>query len=362
MTSEWNWVKERADMIAHDAGGLETPYHTQDSYYTSNDRFFVCSLRTPRIDVAGYRLIVHGDAVGKSLALSYEDLLSMPQHVLPAYIECAGNHRSMFETVLGKRLDKRPQLIELRWGLGAVGMAEWKGVRMRDVLELAQITPQALHVCPVGLDTDVEEGGASIPLPVDKAMDPDTLLALSMNGDPLPPDHGFPVRVITPGWVGTFSIKWLGSIRVTSEKQWVQRNTKSYVLMGPDWPAENYAPADGAPITRQTIKSSLALQWPARLRRGNQNIHGFARSPDSVISRVEWSADGGETWRDAKLTGPNLRYAWVRFELQWDAPVGEQVLMTRASDTAGNTQPRSVPFNDGGYLFNMVHPHPVVVE
>ena len=132
--------------------------------------------------------------------------------------------------------------------------------------------------------------------------------------------------------------------------------------MGPNWPAENHAPADGAPITQQTIKSSLALEWPAALRRGHQTIHGFARSPDSVISRVDWSADQGETWRAATLVGPNLRYAWVRFELQWDAPIGEQVLMTRASDEAGNRQPMTVPFNEGGYLFNMIHPHPVVVE
>ena len=110
-------------------------------------------------------------------------------------------------------------------------------------------------------------------------MDPETLLALEMNGEPLPPDHGFPVRVIAPGWVGTYSIKWVGRVLVTTEKQWVQRTTTSYVLMGPQWPAHEYAPADGAPVTQQTLKSSLALAWPARLKRGRQTIHGFARSP-----------------------------------------------------------------------------------
>ena len=269
----------------------------------------------------------------------------------------------MFETVLGEPLDKRPELIELRWGLGGVGMAEWRGVSAtRCPCVLAQIKPEAVHVCPVGLDVDGEEGGAKAPLPVEKAMDPDTLLALEMNGETLPPDHGFPVRVITPGWVGTYSIKWVGSIQVTTEKQWVQRNTTSYVLMGPQWPPEKYAPADGAPVTQQTLKSSLTLEWPARLNCGPQTIRGFARSPDARIARIGWSADAGDSWRDAKLIEPIRRYGWVRFELEWDAPVGEHVLMTKAVDEAGRTQPETLPFNAGGYLFNMIHPHPVIVS
>ena len=125
-------------------------------------------------------------------------------------------------------------------------------------------------------------------------------------------------------------------------------------MMGSEWPAEDYAPADGAPVTQQTLKSSLALAWPARLSRGLQTIHGFARSPDAEITRVEWSANRGESWCNAKLVEPIQRYAWVRFELEWDAPRGKQTLMTRATDAAGRTQPKTVPFNTGGYLFNMI--------
>ena len=323
VTSKNKWVKDTSDFLVHEAGGLETPYQTQDNYYTPNERFFLCSLRTPEVDIAAYRLVVEGDGVAKRLELTYQDLSAMEQHVLPVYLECAGNHRAMFETVLGERLDKRPELIELRWGLGAIGMAQWRGVRLHDVLELASISARAVHVCPVGLDVDVEEGGSRVPLPVEKAMDPDTLLALQMNGETLPPDHGYPVRVITPGWVGTYSIKWVGSIVVTTKKQWVHRNTKSYVMMGPEWPGENYLPADGAPITRQTLKSSLALEWPARLQRGTQSIHGLARSPDATIASVQWSADSGETWHDAKLVAPIRRYAWVRFEFDWEAYVDD---------------------------------------
>ena len=144
--STGNWVKDTSGFVVHEAGGLETPFEEQDGYYTPNQRFFVCSLRTPALDLASYRLVVEGDGVGKRLELTYADLRALAQQTLPAYLECAGNHRSMFETVLGESLDERPELIELRWGLGGVGMAEWRGVRLRDVLKLAEIKPDAVHV------------------------------------------------------------------------------------------------------------------------------------------------------------------------------------------------------------------------
>jgi DMSO/TMAO reductase YedYZ molybdopterin-dependent catalytic subunit len=229
------------------------------------------------------------------------------------------------------------------------------------VLELAGIRSDAVHVCPEGLDRNSPEGPVRCPLPVAKALDPDTLIALRMNGEVLPPDHGFPARILAPGWLGTYSVKWLGRIHVSTRRLWVTRNTEMYVLMGPAWPAERYLPARGAPITAQTIKSSLALPWPARLDPGRHRIHGYARAPEARIIAVQWSADGGATWRMAELVPPNLRYAWVQFRFEWDARPGEHALMTRARDEAGNVQPLSVPFNDGGYVFNMVHPHPVIV-
>jgi DMSO/TMAO reductase YedYZ molybdopterin-dependent catalytic subunit len=178
----------------------------------------------------------------------------------------------------------------------------------------------------------------------------------------LPPDHGFPARTIVPGWVGTYSIKWLGRITVSSEHMWVVRNTRRYVMMGDAWSKDDYAPARGAPITRHPIRSSLALPWPAKLERGRQRIRGYARGAEEPIVRVEWSADRGATWQDAELVSPSARYAWVEFAFTWDATPGEHALMTRATDTAGDTQPMSQPFNDGGYMFSMVHPHPVTVS
>jgi DMSO/TMAO reductase YedYZ molybdopterin-dependent catalytic subunit len=343
---------------------LEQPFATQTAYLTPNKDFFVCNTRpTPHIDSERYRLRIEGDAVERPIKISYDDLKAMPQHTVLACLECAGNHRLLFEKELGQKLNKRPHLTEVLWDLGAIGMAEWRGVRLRDVLAVAGMGLQAVHVCPVGLDHTADETeGVKCPMSVGKALDPDTLLALEMNGEPLPPDHGFPVRVIAPGWIGTYSIKWVGKIVVSSRFQWVTRNTEKYVMMGDDWPEAEYAPARGGPITKQNIKSSLALGWPARLTAGKQQIHGYARSPDAEISMVEWSADAGKTWRLAQIIPPNLRYAWTRFTFEWEAGAGEHDLMTRATDAKGTVQPSHVRFNNGGYMFNMVHRHPVVVS
>jgi sulfane dehydrogenase subunit SoxC len=357
------WHKDPSRFTVLADCSLERPCLNRGEYLTDNRDFFVCNAGpTPRIDSFHYRLTVEGDAVGRRLELTYEDLKRMEQKTVPAFIECAGNHRRLFEDVLHHKLDKRPHMTEIKWGLGGVGMAEWRGVPLRAVLERARVTPQAVHVCPVGLDVEAEDGGVRCPMPVAKALDPSTLLALEMNGEPLPPDHGSPVRVLVPGWVGTYSIKWVGRIVVSARHLWVPRNTEQYVLMGDHWPAEDYAPARGAPITKQSIKSSLALSWPARLAAGSQVVFGCARSPDAEIATVDWSSDGGRTWARAELLPPNLRYAWVLFRFVWHAAPGEHTLMTRATDTVGRIQPTRVPFNWGGYLFNMVHPHPVIVS
>jgi len=357
------YVKDSSNLISLPSG-LETPFEAQSDYITPNDQFFVCSASdTPRIDAETWTMTVAGDGVGRAITLSYRDLMAMPHKTVAAYLECAGNHRRLFEDVLGEPLNRRPSMTEVKWGLGGVGMAEWSGVRLRDVLRQAKIRDSAYHVCPVGLDVGLEDAdGIRVPMPVTKAMHPDTLIALTMNGDPLPPDHGFPARLIVPGWVGTYSIKWLGRIDVTTAHQWVYRNTELYVLAGDDWPVDASAPSKGAPITEQTIKSSLALPWPAELSPGPHRLHGWARSPDAEIVSVEWSVASDETWHEAEICSPNYRWAWVRFELEWEATTGTHELLTRASDKAGRTQPDRVPFNDGGYLFNMVHPHPVHVR
>lgn len=353
------FVKDPASFIRHKSS-LETLPENLESFLTPNSQFFVCSSTgTPEIDPASYRLRVIGDAIDRPLELSLEEIRTLPSLALVCYLECAGNGRQLFEEVHGIRPHGN---IQTMWNMGGVGNAVWEGVQLRTILSMAGVKPTAVDVNLKGLDRDAPEGGINRPIPVVKALHPDTLLAYRMNGEPLPPDHGFPLRAVVPGWIGSNSIKWLGTIAVSSKKVWVRRNTEMYVLYGPQWPPERYAPAAGGPITTQNIKSSLTLPFPARLSKGRHLLRGIARSPHARIKQVVWSADRGVTWADARLVPPLLAGAWARFEFEWQAPPGEHLLMTCATDEAGNTQPEEHPFNKEGYLFNQVYPHPVMVD
>ena len=246
---------------------------------------------------------------------------------------------------------------------------------MRDVLERAGITEEAVSVLLVGLDTGSPEEGFRRVMPVEKAMDPDTMLAYALNGEALPRDHGFPLRALAPGWVGATNVKWLGRIVVSSKQLWTRNNTTSYTLIGDAYPPEGEAL--GKPLTVQTVKSALALPWPAVLAAGEHRIYGFAHSPNGPIAEVEWSSSSGETWNVSTLEEPQIqaefghlaedfsdsafRYSWTRFGFTWEAGRGEHTIMTRATDAAGNTQPDEIPFNEKGYLFNQPLPHPIRV-
>jgi DMSO/TMAO reductase YedYZ molybdopterin-dependent catalytic subunit len=344
------WVKVPEPFIRH-ATNLETRLEDLEGFLTPNERFFVRNhSATPRIEADTYRLHVEGDAAERTLELSLADLRAMPSRSVVAYLECGGNWRGMAPVVLGQTAQGG------QWRTGAVGCAEWTGVPLAAVLEAAGVRPGAVDVNLVGLD----EAGFERPMTVSKAMDPDTILAYSMNGAPLPADHGFPLRAVVPGWVGSNSIKWLGRVVVSSERIWVRANTSSYVLVGEAWPAEQYAPAEGAPITEQSIKSALALPWPATLAPGPHVLRGFAHGPRPIRS-VAWSDDEGRTWEEARIVSPVLPHAWVRFEFGWNATPGDHTVMVRATDAEGREQPMTVPFNEKGYLFNMVLPHPVKV-
>lgn len=345
------WVKDPTPFIRHPTN-LETRLEQIRGFLTPNDLFFVRNhAPTPRIDVETYRLRVEGDGVERPLELTYQDILGLSGQSTIAYLECAGNWRSFYAKVLGQTAAGG------QWGTGGVGCASWTGCSLSAVLELAGVRRNAVDVNLLGLD----EGEFNRPMAIEKAMDSDTILAYAMNGETLPPDHGFPVRGVVPGWTGSNSVKWLGRIVVSTEKLWVRNNTTSYVLIGPDWPSEQHQPADGSPITTLNVKSALALPWPANVRRGSQNLRGFAYSPHGKIARVEWSVDDRRDWQRARLLRPILEHAWVRFEFAWDAPPGSHTVRVRATDERGNTQPNAVPFNDRGYLLNIPLPHPVEV-
>ena len=346
------WAKNPEPFIEHPTN-LETRLELLDGVITPNELFFVRNhAPTPRIDASKYRLRVEGDAINEPVELSMDDLLALPNESVTAYLECGGNWRGFWGSVVGQAA------VGGQWGTGGISCAEWSGPTLGSVLALAGVRSDAVDVDLIGLD----EGGFSRPMPIERALDPTTLLAHAMNGVDLPPDHGFPVRGVVPGWVGSSSIKWLGRIVVSREKIWSRNNLTSYVLVGEDWPAEEYAPADGGPITTGVVKSALALPRPASLSPGSNLISGFAYSPSGPVQRVEWSADGGSTWQAARILNPVFPHAWQRFQFEWDAPTGSHTLLTRATDTAGRSQPDQIAYNSKGYLLNIVLPHAVTVS
>ncbi len=354
--------KDLKHFVVH-GSSLESPLEHQNDYLTPNDRFFVCnSGSTPTLTIQNYTLRIWGDGVEHEISLSFEDIVALPHKSVPAIIECAGNHRAFFRDVDGHTIETPSGTAELIWSTGAIGMAMWTGVRLADVLALAQVHPSAVQVCAQGSETDSLEGHVRMAMPLSKAMDENTLLAIAMNGEPLPADHGYPVRVLVPGWIGAYSVKWVQDIEVSKSPIWVKRNTTSYVMKGDAWPADEYAPSMGKPLSVQNIKSALALPYPANLETGAHRLHGYARSPGYAIASVEWSCDNGVSWADASLSQDNEPYGWVRFEFDWKAAPGSHHIMTRATDDSGQSQPDNVTFNTAGYLYNAVYPHPIQVR
>ena len=350
-----HWFKDTEPFIEHADTSLEARLELMDEVITPTPLFFVRNNSPSSIDVdAGdWRLSIEGDAIESPLELSYDEIRRLPSRTFVSYLECAGNQRAMFERLAGWLTTGS------QWTTGGVSNGEWTGVSLRDVLTLAGIRDDAVCVMLVGLDTDAPEGGFRRVLPLEKALHPDTLLAYELNGETLPKDHGFPLRAIAPGWVGATSIKWLGRIVVSREQIWTRNNTTHYVLVGTNYEPEGEA--SGEIAEEQNVKSALALPWPAELPAGVHRLHGYAHSGGGPIERVEWSSDGGASWSDAAVLGPQVDYSWAKFEFEWSAEPGEHTIMTRATDASGETQPEEVPFNDKGYLFNQPLPHPIQV-
>lgn len=320
-------------------------------YVVPNELFFVRDhSRTPRVDPDTWRLRIEGTGVSRPQEFAYDEILRMPSVSVLRFIECAGNGRSFYEAAYGKRAQGG------QWKLGAIGVAEWTGVPLREVLDRAGLKRSARDVMPEGVD-DLR---VRRPMPIAKALMDDTLLVYAMNGQILPPDHGFPLRVLVPGWVGVANTKWVGRIEVSEQPLYSPWNTDSYVLIGPDY--QPTPPAKGPVLSFQNVKSALELPWGAELRAGRQLIRGRSWSGQGKISKVVVSADNGVTWSTARLREPNIGQAWVRWDTEWDAKPGQYGLVARATDERGTTQPFRVPFNEQGYLYGAVVSHPVTVR
>jgi DMSO/TMAO reductase YedYZ molybdopterin-dependent catalytic subunit len=323
----------------------------QRGYLVPNELFFVRNhTRTPSVDVAKWRLKVEGAGVERSLELTYDDVLAMPSVSVIRFVECAGNGRSFFGAVQGKKAQGT------QWKLGAIGVAEWTGVPLREVLDRARMKKTAVDLMPEGLD-DLK---VRRPIPVAKALEEDTLLVYAMNGQPLPPDHGFPVRVLTPGWIGIANIKWVGRVEVSEKPLFSSWNTDTYVMVGPDYKPN--PPAKGPILSTQSLKSALELPWDGEVEASRRLVRGRSWSPFGRISKVEYSLDQGKSWQTGRLREPNTASAWARWDFDWEAKPGKYIIRVRATDEKGNAQPDRVAFNEQGYLYNAIVDHPIGVK
>ena len=306
----------------------------------------------PVVDPATWRLAVAGT---RELSLSLDDLRARDAVTAPVTMECAGNGRALLE----------PRPVSQPWLTEAVGTAAWTGVPLAPLLAEAGIPDGAVEVVFTGLDRGVEGGVEQLyerSLSVDDAMRDDVMLAYACNGVPLPPQHGFPLRLLVPGWYGMTSVKWLQRIGFTREPFTGYQMVTGYRMRaGEDDP--------GTPVTRMEPRSLIAppgipdfMTRRRFLTAGRHRLEGRAWSGWGAIEQVDISTDGGETWRPASPGSAPGPAAWTPFALDWEATEGEHVLCSRARDASGRTQPAAPPWNVGGYANNALQRIPVTVR
>jgi sulfite oxidase len=328
---------------------LATPIEYFDRLITPTQVFFVRShFGPPALDRA--RKLTVGGLVKTPLALSVDDLRALPEVTLTAVLECAGNGRSLMV----------PSVPGVQWVHGAMGQATWTGVRLRDVLAKAGVAPDATHLILGGADAPPKP---TVPafvrsIPMARALDPSTLVAYRMNGEPLTLAHGAPLRLVVPGWAGDHWVKWLTSLHLQKEEAtgfFMQTAYRFPITPGP--PGAPVPPDQTRPLTTLPVRSLIARPLEeSKTPPGLQEIVGIAFSGESAIARVELSLDGGATWQAAKLEGEGAAGRWQVFRHRFEQKARARVTaIARATDKRGNVQPERPIWNPSGYFWNAWH-------
>ncbi|HEX3575347.1 MAG TPA: molybdopterin-dependent oxidoreductase [Rhodopila sp.] len=354
--------KRRLLRLADRPPNYETPVDAFTNPVTPNDRFFVryhLAGVPSADDMDGWTLSIGGDAVDHPVRLKMQDLLDLPSNEVLAVCQCAGARRGL----------GLPHVAGLQWGDGAMGCAVWRGPALRDVLKACGVKTGALEVWLSGADKPTMDGTPPYrkSIPMEKAMDADTIVAIAMNNAPLPPLNGYPARLVVPGWVGAYWMKHLTTIEVRStplENYWMR---DAYRVPGGLFPVDHPFPsqaADGTvPVTELVVNSLIADPLEGHeVDRSGFVIRGIAWDRGAGINRVEVSLDGGHNWQDALLDRPLGRYAYRLFSTQTNLMrPGPYQLVSRATSNSGEKQVARLKVNPGGYFNNLPRPIPVLV-
>jgi len=350
--------RKSRDMIIRQSKpvNLETPLDRVDSYLTPVELFYVRShFDAPEIDSATYELRIDG-AVERPRSFTYRQLAEMPFETRVATLECAGNGRALLV----------PRVHGVQWELGAVGNAEWTGVRLATLLDQVGLRDDACEIVLEGADRGVPNGAEPIAfarsIPTVKALRGDVLIAYAMNGHPLPLDHGFPVRAIVPGHYGMASVKWLThieAVRMPFLGYW-QTTDYAYWARRPDGERVRRPLAEARPKSEIIRPRALETVAPNE----HYTIEGIAWAGESEVTRVTVSTDGGQRWSEANCLDPARPYAWRRWTLDWLTPPvpGRYSLLSRATGGDGASQPDARDPSYGTYVIDHVLPVDIVVD
>ena len=334
-----------------------------DQFLTPAADFFTRShAPTPRIDRDTWRLEVTG-LVERAATFSFDELFrEFPRHEVTATVVCAGMRREEFLAI-------GPLPGELPWGPEPASNGHWSGVRLRDVLQRVGVGKSAKFVEFIGLDRVERHGevfgfGGSIDL--EKALHAEVLLACELNGVPLPPDHGFPVRAVVPGWIGARSVKWLGKVVLSETPSQNYFQTKAYRFQRTTNPNDIRDVTSGSELN--VLPLNAVILFPTRdevLPSGLVTVRGWAMgSAGRQLRSIEVSPNAGRDWYPARVSLPPAEWSWTFWEAELELSPGPHVLAARATDCAGETQPAAVGdmWNVKGYMNNAWHLIPVRAE